>query len=51
MIFPRFIKDTDTFMDLEFATIVDGKKHKIKIEDKTNAQNALATYLVSKGYL
>ena len=44
-------KVTDTFMDLEFATIVDGKKHKIKIEDKANAQNALATYLVSKGYL
>lgn len=41
---------TDTFFDLEFVTIVDGKKHKLKTEDKVNAQKVLAIYLVSQGY-
>jgi hypothetical protein len=41
---------TDTFFDVEFVTIVDGKKHKIKTEDKANAQKLLATYLVGNGY-
>ncbi len=42
---------TDTFFDVEFVTIVDGKKHKIKTEDKANAQKVLAIFLVSQGYL
>jgi hypothetical protein len=41
---------TDTFIDFEFMTIIDGKKHKIKTEDKANAQKLLATYLVGNGY-
>jgi hypothetical protein len=43
-------KVTDTFMDLVFVTLIDGKEHKMRMDDKANAQNALATYLVSKGY-
>ena len=43
-------KVTDTFIDLEFVTIIDGKKHRLKTEDKVNAQKVIATYLVSQGY-
>lgn len=41
---------TDSFFDLEFVTIADGKKHKLKVEDKANAQKALAIFLVNRGY-
>jgi hypothetical protein len=44
-------KVTDMFFDLEFVTILDGKKHKLKVEDKANAQKALAVYLINKEYL
>jgi hypothetical protein len=44
-------KVTDTFMDIRFTTVVDGKEHKMKFDDTANAQNALATYLVNNGYL
>jgi hypothetical protein len=42
---------TDTFMSLEFVTVIDGRKHSIKMDDMANAQNALANYFVAKGYL
>jgi hypothetical protein len=42
---------TDTFMSLDFVTVLDGRKHSIKMDDMANAQNALANYFVAKGYL
>jgi hypothetical protein len=44
-------KVTDTFMDIRFVTIIDGKEHRMKFDDTANAQMALATFLVSRGYL
>jgi hypothetical protein len=44
-------KVTDTFMEIRFVTVIDGKEHRMKFDDTANAQNALATYLVSRGYL
>jgi hypothetical protein len=44
-------KVVSTFMDFEFKTVVDQKRHKMKVTDSAKAERALAIYMVKNGYL